>query len=424
MKRFFVFITFLTVAAFLASACGDKLPPPGTIQLGPSITLGALPTADNHDGDAFTFTATITGSGSISWSWDFGGGAVPTDGASGSGGGTISVPTRLVNTSLTEDRSYNGSVTATDQFGSRTATFTYVVGRRLNQSPVIESATFADGLITVVASDPDGDPLTYSYEVISGNVTVTLIGDGSTASVTTSALSTDFTVRVTVSDGKGGTATADVSGSISIPIPDNAIWMIFDKPTTFDGYNTTVSANVGDEITVTVYAYNIANELSAIVPVHIQFTGDILNYVGDPDGLGPATASFEVGEPNGQDWALDGIWTEVGGIGGFLPGPTAEDLFGPYDVDYTVDGQDFPGMKYFEFAIATYAASETTPITPAPPGSSGALFSFKFTAASAGTATVRFIQNRDNSATPVTQYSHGASVFLFDDQQVVTINVS
>ncbi len=87
-----------------------------------------------------------------------------------------------------------------------------------NSDPVITSVTVnptsvnANGTVSVnvVASDPDGDALTYSYVVSGGAIS------GSGADVTWAAPSAEgaHSVNVTVSDGKGGTATS--FGSLTV----------------------------------------------------------------------------------------------------------------------------------------------------------------------------------------------------------------
>lgn len=87
-----------------------------------------------------------------------------------------------------------------------------------NRDPVIVSLTVSPGsvtaggsvIITVTATDQDGDALTYSYVPNGGSIT------GSGASVTWNAPTTagPYSVNVTVSDGKGGTATS--TGSLIV----------------------------------------------------------------------------------------------------------------------------------------------------------------------------------------------------------------
>lgn len=59
--------------------------------------------------------------------------------------------------------------------------------------------------VAVVASDPDNDPLTYSYTVTGGAIT----GSGAAVSWTAPSAPGAHSVTVTVSDGKGGSATGN-----------------------------------------------------------------------------------------------------------------------------------------------------------------------------------------------------------------------
>jgi outer membrane protein OmpA-like peptidoglycan-associated protein len=68
--------------------------------------------------------------------------------------------------------------------------------------------------ITCTGSDPDGDPLTYSYSASGGQVT----GTGANASFDATGLQPGtYTVKCTVNDGRGG--TADASGSVEVKEP-------------------------------------------------------------------------------------------------------------------------------------------------------------------------------------------------------------
>jgi hypothetical protein len=81
-----------------------------------------------------------------------------------------------------------------------------------NTPPVIESLTTDcprvrpghSGTITCLASDPDGDELTYTWEAERGYI------DGEGPEVTWTAPSEygNYSITVTVSDGRGGEATS------------------------------------------------------------------------------------------------------------------------------------------------------------------------------------------------------------------------
>ncbi len=397
MRRVFVLIAFLVGAVLFTSACGKKVSGPVGVLLGPSIGEITTNPATFFGNDTVTFTATINGSGTITWTWDFDGGATPQT-VSGSGS-SASATVVVINNSQTEDATYEGTLTATDQFGTRTKTFTFTVGPLQNQAPVIESVTYADGVITVTASDPDGDPLTYEFTVTSGNVELTV--SDNTAIVSAPGLGTfDFTVEVTVSDGRGGTATDSVSGQISnVPPQDNAIWMVAEP----------ASASVGDTITIKVFGWNLANELRYLNTVHVAFSGN-LEYVAN---------SFDVGVPGGN-WDIDGFWSLLGGVGGLAPGDQFEFLFGPYpksQADYANDPAWADYDYFIEVNISPLPAVPGQDPTPAPAGSSDALFNFQVTATSAGTAKLRFYHDK-------TKYGLTSDgEFFFWDEQVLTIEI-
>ena len=68
--------------------------------------------------------------------------------------------------------------------------------------------------ITCNGSDPDNDPLTYSYTATGGQVT----GTGSNAQFDSTGLQPgNYTVKCTVNDGRGG--TADASGNVEVKEP-------------------------------------------------------------------------------------------------------------------------------------------------------------------------------------------------------------
>lgn len=73
----------------------------------------------------------------------------------------------------------------------------------------------ANGIVSVAvtATDPDGDPLTYSYIVTGGAIT----GSGANVSWTSPSTAGAHSITVNVSDGKGGTASS--SGALTVLPP-------------------------------------------------------------------------------------------------------------------------------------------------------------------------------------------------------------
>ena|GEM_PF-1785639 len=420
MRRLIGLIILMVAAVLLVSACGKKLPPPLGIQLGPGITLGALPTEDNHGGDAFAFTAQMTsGSGVTSWSWTFGGGAVPNT-ATGSGN-TSSVDVILVNPSLTDDADYDGSFTATDANGTTNKAFSYTVGETLNRPPEILTFEATDGVLTVTATDPDpGDQLTFAFAVVSGDVTVSPASIGptavftQTATVTASGLGTfPYTASVTVDDGKGGTDDATTDGTLEMTPPNpNMIWMTVDRST----------VAVGGTVVMTVWAYNTANALRYLDSAMIEFDG----FIVDTDNGKFNDATFNVGAVGGNWNAKDGIWASMT-TGTFSDLPPATGLFGPYDATYFVEGVQVPaGRRYFAPNLSPTFVGETPSVIAA--GATGALFNVILTAETAGTHEFHFVheytQTAGGAVLAGTMYSSDENThYSFDDSQSLTITV-
>src|SRR4029077_18509625 len=81
----------------------------------------------------------------------------------------------------------------------------------IERSPILSGERTG---VTCNGSDPDNDPLTYSFTATGGQV----VGSGSNVQFDATGLQPGtYTVKCTVNDGRGG--TADASGSVGVKEP-------------------------------------------------------------------------------------------------------------------------------------------------------------------------------------------------------------
>jgi len=185
-----VLVSLVILTMLLAGGCFNKPPvitslTPSTTEVarGGSCTVTCVATDENAD-DTLTYAWTATG-GSIS--------------------GTGSTVTW---TAPTTEGSYSVTVTVSD--GEETVSDSCNI-QVVNTPPVITSLTPSttdlapedSGTIGCVASDADGDTLTYAWTATGGTVS----GTGSSVIWEAPATEGTYTVSVSVSDGHGGTAS-------------------------------------------------------------------------------------------------------------------------------------------------------------------------------------------------------------------------
>lgn len=107
--------------------------------------------------------------------------------------------------------------------GAATCSADVAVNKRPNRPPVISCAPERNPIIAgervainSTASDPDGDPLTYSYSATGGQIS----GNGPTAQFDSSGLSAgSYTVTCTADDGQGGRTNATTNVDVQQPAP-------------------------------------------------------------------------------------------------------------------------------------------------------------------------------------------------------------
>jgi len=182
----------------------------------PVAACAANPTsvfAGSNDAVTVHVTASDPDNDTLTYSYTASGGAVEGTG-----------PDARFNTSGLTEGSYTVTAKVDDgKGGTATCAADITVAKKPNQPPTISCSTDRSPImpgertgITSVASDPDGDPLTYSYSATAGQVA----GDGPKAQFDSTGLAPgSYTVKCSVSDGRGGTADASTNVDVQQPPP-------------------------------------------------------------------------------------------------------------------------------------------------------------------------------------------------------------
>jgi hypothetical protein len=169
-----------------------------------------------------------------------------------------------------------------------------------NGNPVVSAVTVApssvnaNGIasVTVVATDPDGDALTYSYSVTGGAIT----GSGASVSWTAPSAAGAHSVTVTVSDGNGGTASGNGALTVQAAVTQVTGTAKFPAGTSGDLSNAKVSL------------YTSWDNWNANQPIKF----------GAVTGSG-ATVSFAVTGVNPGNYYLD-VWKDIDNSGTWSTG--------------------------------------------------------------------------------------------------------
>jgi outer membrane protein OmpA-like peptidoglycan-associated protein len=152
--------------------------------------------------------------------------------------------------------------------GTATCAADVAVNKRPNRPPVISCAPERNPIIAgervainSQASDPDGDPITYSYSASGGQIS----GNGPTAQFDSTGLSAgSYTITCTADDGQGGRTNATTNVDVQQPAPPPQASKVGDC-----GYNKPGAARfdnackrVGDDV-----ALRLKNEPNAKVVI-------------------------------------------------------------------------------------------------------------------------------------------------------------
>lgn len=192
-------------------------PPPPPPNHPPTVTVAANPTkvfAGSGDSIALKAQASDPDNDPLNYKWSATGGGIDGTGAE-----------VRWNSSGVKEGTYTATVTVDDgRGGTASASTDYQVVAKPNSPPIISSCAASPGTITVgqkstittTATDPDNDPLTYSYKTTGGNVT----GSGATAQFDSAHTQPGtYTVTCHVSDGRGGEVDATTQVTVQ-PAPE------------------------------------------------------------------------------------------------------------------------------------------------------------------------------------------------------------
>jgi len=221
-----VIVGLVILAILIGTGCAIINKPPEITSLTPSATSlapGGSCTincaASDPDGDTLTYGWTVSG-GAISGEGD-----------------------TVTWTAPTTEETYTITATVSDGKGRTASDSCDITAQVVNTPPEVTSLTpsttsLAPGdscTINCAASDPDGDTLTYEWTATGGAIS----GEGDTVTWTAPTTEETYTITVTVSDGKGGTAsddcdiTAEVKfGSIDINSSPPGAAVYFDEADT------------------------------------------------------------------------------------------------------------------------------------------------------------------------------------------------
>ncbi len=193
---------------------GEKPAPPPPPNRPPTASCSASASSVyTGSGDVVTVSvqASDPDNDPLSYTWSATGGAVDGTGpqvrwnSAGLGDGTYTVTAKV------DD----------GRGGTATCAADVKVEARPNRPPVISCSADRSPIvigertgITSNASDPDNDPLTYSYSPSGGQI----VGTGSKVEFDSTGLSAGtYTVKCSVSDGRGGTADGSTSVEVKVP---------------------------------------------------------------------------------------------------------------------------------------------------------------------------------------------------------------
>ena len=220
----------LVLTGLVVSACGDETePPPPATNTPPTITGPTASVGQVPPGGAITLTLTATDpdGDTLSYAWA----QTPASPAGTFSSTTAASPTWTAAPAVTGTQSFALAVTVTDgKGGSKQGSInvTVAVGGQTNRPPSVTAITAPNTLLagttgdfSITASDPDGDPLTYTWEQQAPTTQGTWVGATSGTSARWYSppvgSETRFTLKVSVTDGRNAPVVQMVTVPVTVP---------------------------------------------------------------------------------------------------------------------------------------------------------------------------------------------------------------
>ncbi|MEZ5338424.1 MAG: hypothetical protein R3F46_09165 [bacterium] len=366
MKQMGLILAVLVLA--LASLCGCETLNKGTASPHRTQVIIHAPVGTGPNGpwlfgnETGRFSATTTDpNGPFTFDWNFGGAATNTTSTLAQAG-TSSV--NVIFVSISSPNQFTATVTMTTGDGRQASdSVTFSLGPVHTSLPSIDSLTVSGGIVTVSATDPDGDSLTFQAFLDSGNIDI----EGPFNETSTSAqwklsprdvlTGGNWTITVTADDGNGGTASDSLSGGFdAFPLANDTLYAIA----------TSSSTSTGSTVRIAVATGDTANNFQ-----YLNGCGVVCE-----NGASYAATTFDVGSPDdtpdvGSANPIDGVWGDMGATS-FLLAP-----------DNFITGTDLGnGTSRTDFNVTPLGGTDIT--------ANGLLFSFEYTFASAGTYHLGF----------------------------------
>ncbi|MFC1892422.1 Ig-like domain-containing protein [Chloroflexota bacterium] len=214
--RLILVLTVLSMVALFGSACGTE----GPVNQIPIIaSVSGEPASVGPGGTAtITCVASDPDGDKLSYTWSTTGGSLSGTGKSVTFTAPDAAGTYVISVTVDDDNGGTADKSHTVTVAAETDNMPPVIEGLSTELEIVEPKKWTT--VTCVANDPDGDPLTYSWWTNLGRIE----GAGSNVTWTAPPWDGEYTIEVTVRDGREGVAVA----SYKIAVAPNELPVIKD----------------------------------------------------------------------------------------------------------------------------------------------------------------------------------------------------